>query len=132
MMRALVLLYAIVAHAAAFAHPTSVGIAVQRRAATAAMREPDSRSAAREQLLPDIQKAVDAVSRFIARADASRQRKAAAPTADDIERYCSEMERRIGLLRAEAEILKDAQSEGDQKVKWTDIDGNFSLSFISL
>lgn len=89
------------------------------------MREPDSRSAAREKLLPDIQKAVDAVSRYVARADASRQRKPAVPTAEDIERYCNEMERRIGLLRNEATALKEAQGESETKVKWTDIDGNY-------
>ena len=89
--------------------------------------ERDSRSKSREQLLPDIFKALDEVALFIAKADASRQRRAAAPSADDIDAYVAHVQRKIDLLKAEADVLREAEKAGvksDAKVRWTDIDGN--------
>ena len=80
-------------------------------------------SKSREQLLPDIRKALDDVYLFIVKADQSRQRKPGAPTAADIEAYCKDQQRKIDLLMEEAKTLREA---GDNKVLWTDIDGNSS------
>ena len=91
-------------------------------------RRPDSRSASRERLLPDLLKALDDVSSFIAKADASRQRKAEAPSAECIETYVAMLESKIELLSAEAKVLREAEAKGGEvgetKVRWTDIDGN--------
>ena len=100
------------------------------RSAEVLLREPNSASAARERLLPDILNAMDEVSLFIARADASRQRKPAAPSADCIEAYCAKQQRKLDLLMAEAKLLREAEAAGlspaeaGGKVRWTDIDGN--------
>merc|ERR1719291_1143148 len=94
--------------------------------AVVALREPDSRSKSRELLLPDIRKALDEVSLFVARADASRMRKPAAPTADCIEAYCAAQQRKLDLLMAEAKALRECDPEEgcETRVKWTDINGN--------
>ena len=67
--------------------------------------------------------ALAAVSEFISKVDASRQRKPSEPTAEHIETYCAQQQKKIDLLLAEAEIMK-AGGEPPHKVKWTDIDGN--------
>ena len=97
--------------------------AVSTHSTAVTMREPDARSKSREQLLPDILKALDDVSRFIARADASRQRKPEAPSAECIEAYCAKQQKKIDLLLAEAKLMREKAPEG-KKVRWTDIDGN--------
>ena len=86
------------------------------------MREPDSRSRSREKLVPDLLQALNDVSLFIARVDASRMRKPTAPTADNIEAYCSVQQRKIDLLLAEVKLMRETGEGG--KVKWSDIDGN--------
>ena len=89
---------------------------------TVVMREPDARSKSREQLLPDLRKALDDVAVFISEADASRMRKPEAPTAASIEAYCAVLQKKVDLLMAEAKLM---QETGDpSKVKWSDIDGN--------
>ena len=92
------------------------------------MRVPDARSKSRESLLPDLRKALSEVSLFIAKADASRQRKPLSPSADCIEQYCAYQQRKLDLLMAEAKILRDCEeAEGcdpERKVRWSDIDGN--------
>ena len=132
MMRRLVGAFLVLATATAFevsvaprhGHRTA---AVQCRPAAVVMkwenRDPDSRSKSREQLLPDLLKALDEVSLFIARADASRQRKPTAPSVECIEAYCAKQQRKIDLLMEEAKIMRESGGD-DTKVRWTDIDGN--------
>ena len=91
-------------------------------AALLVMREPDSRSRSREQLLPDLCKALDEVALFVSKADRSRMRKPEAPTSESIEAYCAVQQMKIDLLLAEAELMRE--TGGPSKVKWTDIDGN--------
>lgn len=100
--------------------------ALQPSLASISMRDPDSRSASREKLLPDILNALNDVSVFIAKADASRMRKPEAPSAECIEQYCARQQKKIDLLQAEAKLLReaDAAAGGSSKVRWTDIDGN--------
>merc|ERR1719401_2028477 len=86
------------------------------------MREPDSRSKTREKLLPDLLNALDDVSTFVASADSSRMRRPVAPTAEAIENYCAVQQKKVDLLLAEAQLMRD--SGGPSKVRWTDIDGN--------
>ena len=86
------------------------------------MREPDSRSKSREQLLPDLLKALDDVALFVSKADRSRMRKPEAPTALCIEAYCAVQQKKVDLLLAEAQLMRE--TGGTSKVKWTDIDGN--------
>ena len=60
--------------------------------------------------------------------DASRQRKPEAPSADCIEAYCANQQRKVDLLLAEAKKLREAEAAGIEKegpvVRWTDIDGH--------
>ena len=70
---------------------------------------------AREQLLPDIVKGLNAVSKFVSSG------KLEPPTAEDIEKFCAAEQKKIDLLLEEASLMK---AEGGSKVKWTDIDGN--------
>lgn len=99
------------------------------------MKSPkDDVTQTREQLLPDIVNALSDVSRYAARtleeADASRQGKPRAPSVDDITKYCEWQQKKIDLLKAEVTLMKAAEDAGtkgkakDQKVRWTDIDGN--------
>ena len=98
------------------------------------MSEKNSASKAREALLPDIVKALSDVSMFIAQtaeeADASRQRKPVAPSVECVEEYCAAERKKTDLLMAEAALMRVAEKAGtkpkakDQKVRWTDIDGN--------
>ena len=59
------------------------------------MREPDSRSRTREQLLPDLRAALDEVSLFIYKADRSRMRKPEAPSAECIEAFCAVQQKKV-------------------------------------
>ena len=127
MLRAMLL--CVLAHASCFQLPaTGVTSAKFSCPPAVAMREKDSRSKSREALLPDILKALDEVSVFISKADASRQRKPEAPSADCIEAYCANQQRKVDLLLAEAKKLREAEAEGIEKegpvVRWTDIDGH--------
>lgn len=64
-------------------------------AALLVMREPDSRSRTREQLLPDLRAALDEVSLFIYKADRSRMRKPEAPSAECIEAFCAVQQKKV-------------------------------------
>ena len=64
-------------------------------AALVVMREPDSRSRTREQLLPDLRAALDEVSLFIYKADRSRMRKPEAPSAECIEAFCAVQQKKV-------------------------------------
>ena len=82
------------------------------RARAAVMREPDSRSKAREKLLPELFQALDDVALFVAKAYASRMRKPSAPTAESIEAYCAVQQQKVDLLLAEAKIMQDCVGRG--------------------
>ena len=64
-------------------------------AALLVMREPDSRSRTREQLLPDLLAALDEVALFIYKADRSRMRKPEAPSAECIEAFCAVQQKKV-------------------------------------
>ena len=68
---------------------------------------------AREQLVPDLMKALDKVSKFISRVDDTEPLP---PTAECIETYCKGQQAKIDLLLVEAEAMKAA---GGGKVRWT-------------
>lgn len=67
-------------------------------AALVVMREPDSRSKSREQLLPDLLNALDEVALFVSKADRSRMRKPEAPTIECIEAYCAVQQKKVRAL----------------------------------
>jgi len=67
-------------------------------AALLVMREPDSRSKSREQLLPDLLNALDEVALFVSKADRSRMRKPEAPTIECIEAYCAVQQKKVRVI----------------------------------
>ena len=69
----------------------------------------------------DVRKLVSSVTTFISKVSGQ---EAAPPTASDIEAYCEDQKRKIGLLMEEAAKLRACEDEMGSKVKWTDIDGN--------
>eukprot|EP00966_Prymnesium_polylepis_P251960 5825130-Prymnesium_polylepis.1 len=62
-------------------------------------------------------RALDEVSLFVAKADASRQRKPVAPTVAHIEAYCAAEQRKIELLLEEVEAMKADGGDADKQKK---------------
>lgn len=76
-----------------------------RSAALLVMRQPDSRSRTREQLLPDLLAALDEVALFISKADRSRMRKPEAPSAECIEAFCAVQQKKVGSIARDRAVV---------------------------
>ena len=75
-------------------------------AALVVMREPDSRSRTREQLLPDLLAALDEVALFIYKADRSRMRKPEAPSAECIEAFCAVQQKKVRRIAWDRAVVR--------------------------
>ena len=85
-------------------------------AALLVMREPDSRSRTREQLLPDLRAALDEVSLFIYKADRSRMRKPEAPSAECIEAFCAVQQKKVRRIARDRAGVRGGQADSQGQV----------------
>ena len=86
-------------------------------AALVVMREADSRSRTREQLLPDLRAALDEVSLFIYKADRSRMRKPEAPSAECIEAFCAVQQKKVRRIARDRAGVRGGQADSQGQVE---------------